>query len=123
MSKQRLSALALALAAGLLAIPADAAISDGPDPISGAIADGPTAFGPCGEPFHSGVISDAPDPISGINDNPDPFGSLAIDDGSDPFFGDPCGGLAISIVDVPEPVSRMLVYSGCVGTIITLVGQ
>jgi len=110
-SKQRrLSALALALVAGLLVIPAGAAISDDPEPISGAI-----------EP---GVISDTPDPISGsINDNPDPFRSLAIDDGPDPISGILCEAFAVSIVDGPEPVDRTLVYSDCVESIIALVGQ
>jgi len=102
-SKQRrLSALALALVAGLLVIPADAAISDDPEPISGAI-----------EP---GVISDTPDPISGSI-------TLAIDDGPDPISGILCEAFAVSIVDGPEPVDRTLVYSDCVESIIALVGQ
>ena len=106
MSKQRrLSALALAVVAGLLVIPANAAISDDPEPISGAI-----------EAFHPGVISDTPDPISGSI-------TLAIDDGPDPISGILCEAFAVSIVDGPEPVDRTLVYSDCVESIIALVGQ
>jgi hypothetical protein len=101
-----------------------AGVRDVLDPIDPAKA---VAVSEDPEPFHSGVISDGPDPISGaVIERPDPFAAAVIDDGPDPFSGiiaddpDPF----FCIVDGPEPVGASIGDgSDVVHGVVTCVGR